>query len=174
LEPREIRERWRGFEEARHEHDAPVWRRPAVLLPLAAGLLAAAIGLGVWGLGLQRDLAAVKGPQGSVLPVELSPTSKVSRGPDEGELRVPPGARSLSITLDHVPGETYPAYRVDCREASGRIVARDLEVVPSQEGSFTLVVPVSRLTPGRYRIELLGLRGGRKTLLADYRLRIAR
>lgn len=174
LDRREIQERWRGFQEATHENRVSIWRRPAVLLPLAAGLLAATIGLGAWGLALQRDLAQANGPRGSVLSVELAPTTVVSRGTEERGLRLSPRAQILSITLDLVPGETYPDYRVDCRDAAGRMVARNLEVLSGEAGSFTLIVPLSRLPSGRYRFELVGLRQGRRTPLAEYRLRISK
>jgi hypothetical protein len=177
IEPRDERNRmsaddledqWQDLEQALAAR-RPVWQRHQVLLPLAAMFFAAAIGLGLWTADLQERIESLEGPSGAVfVAAELRPGGDDTRG--EGEtIEVPPWARQVLILLNVIVDADYDRYGVDVF-ASGR--GRILTGVPVQkgpEGGFAISLPRSDLAAGEGRIELFGVRDGRRVLLADYR-----
>lgn len=168
-------ERERRALEARIEaRSRPVWQRHQVLLPLAATLLLAAVGLGLWSVQLLQRLESATGPRGDVVIVaDLRPVSEPLRGP-RPTAEVPEWAGRGVVLLSLRPGEEHRAYRVDVTAPDGRLLVSDLPVRRTRDGVLALELPRELLQPGELRVELSGLEAGAWEPVAEYRLELAR
>lgn len=182
LDPAELEERWRDLERAVAEQAVPSWRRRQILLPIAAVFLAAAVGLGLWGATLYREVSALRGTGGGLEVVaDLLPTTEGTRG---GERTVHPAAeaeRFVFVLVDPggAPGRgptdaAGPPYAVDLVTADGEVVLEGVPVLRGRSGDFTLALPAVAVPDGAYRVKLYGPEGGARVTVAEYRLKISR
>jgi hypothetical protein len=143
---------------ARPARQAFFRRRPAgqPLQALAAALLVAAVGLGVWVTALRREVARLSEPLFDV-PVEEVMLGAETRGP----LEISPAAEKthlmLVVVLDARLAEGEG--RLELVRAGGEVAWRSepLAITPRD---FPVVVPRRRLPPGRYRLRLVEEPGG--------------
>lgn len=143
------------------------------LLPsLAAALLLAAVGLGLWARSLASENSRLRSalePQAGAAVVDLYPGSFRPRGEEEPQ-RVPLSrmARWVTVLLTP-PADTQPftAYRLVVEDASGKPLWQG-EVEPGESGSFALLLP-RRLAAGEVRFRLLGVGGGSESSIEEYR-----
>lgn len=170
LTKRNLDERWRELSLELDRRARPAWQRHEVLLPLAAVLLVAAVALGAWGVGLQRQVAELQGPRSDTyLVADLRPEGRTFRGGGE-VVEVPAWAERLAVLLPVAPGELegLSDFTVTVRGPRGGTVVEGVRVRPNPEGDFTLTLPRRLLPPGEYRVELRGARGGERVPVARY------
>jgi len=168
MSPDELEERWQDLERTLAER-RPVWQRHQVLLPLAAMFFAAVVGLGLWTIELHQRVASLEGPSGDVfVAAELRPDGNATRGGDE-TIDVPPWAGQVLMLLNVIVDEDYDRYGVDVFASGKGRVLTGVPVQKGPEGGFAISLPRSDLASGEGRIELYGVRDGRRVLLAAYR-----
>lgn len=168
MSPMELEAGWRDLEREIERRRRPLWQRHEILLPLAAALFAVAIGLGAWSLTLHRQIETLRGPSADVLvAAELRPGGNRTRGADES-IQVPRWARRVIILLSVFPDEDYERYGVDVYTAGRGRVVTGFPVRRGPDGLFSLELPRAVLGVGEGRIELYGLRQGRRALVAEY------
>jgi len=167
LTPADVQSRWRELQARLEAERRPVWQRHQVLLPLAAGLFVAAVGLGAWAGALREKVERLEGPWGNAYPLGLRPESAERRG--GGVQEVPAGVDRVVLYLSLVTEEReYPAYEVDVTEAGGRRVFAGVPVRRGPDGGFVLPLPVESLPSGETVLELYGVEAGRRTPLETY------
>jgi hypothetical protein len=172
-------------------------RRPRFGLPhaLAASLLAATLGLGVWNRELReqgdlasRRLAAAQerlrqseaerarllretpAPQLNVPIVDLEPAipSRSGVAPRPHQLEFAAGVDSATLILVTRPMRPHPRYLLEVRDASQRIIWRSEGLTRSAYDTLTLSVPRALLPAGSYRFILYGARDGALEHLEEY------
>lgn len=169
MTPAELDAQWRDLERVVERRRRPLWQRHEVLLPLAAGLFAVAVGLGAWSLTLRRHIETLQGPSGDVLvAAELRPDRNRTRGADE-PIEVPRWTRRVIILLSVSPDQDYDRYGVDVYTAGRGRVVTGFPVHRGPDGLFSLELPRAVLGAGEGRIELFGLLDGQRALVAEYR-----
>lgn len=143
---------------------------------LAAALMLATLGLGIWNVWLAREVSRLRQPQLNIQVASLAPEE--AQGPSRAEstqrlVRRSPGAQLL-LLLNTSDLETYPHYRVRLLDAtSQRLIWSDDGLQRLPQGNFSVQLPRSLLPAGSYRIELLGGPAGPRSewhALASYRL----
>lgn len=176
LSEREMAEVWPGLRERLPlpAASSPARRRPLerVALPLAASFLAATVGLSIWAASLLQDRQRLARPQANVAIVNLAPQGEgmLREKARRGEI-VPQGAEEVLLVLNLADLRRFPAYRAEILTAAdGRLLWAGDDLERSARGNFTLRLPLSFIPPGRYRIRLFGLDGGRREPLADYEI----
>jgi hypothetical protein len=171
LTPADIQSRWRELRAQLEAERRPVWQRHQVLLPLAAGLFLAVLGLAVWAGALRERVERLEGPRGDVYAVSLRPESSGLRGGEVQE--VPIGVEWVALYLSRVQGEQeYRAYEVDASGEGGRRVLAGEPIERLSEGGFLLLLPRRLLPAGELTLELYGLADGRREELETYRLAV--
>lgn len=171
LTPADVQSRWRELRARLEAERRPVWQRHQVLLPLAAGLFVAVVGLGVWAGALRERVERLEGPRGDVYPVSLRPESAGQRG-GEAEV-IPAWAGDVALHLAWVPGEQeYRAYEVDASGEGGRRVLAGEPVQHLPDGGFLLFLPRRLLPAGELTLKLYGLANGTREELETYRLAV--
>ena len=171
LRPADVAEQWQDLERTLKRR-RPVWQRHQVLLPLAAAFFAAAVGLGLWVTDLSRQLEIARGPTGTVFVAsELRPESDRTRGGEE-TVEVPPWARQVVILLDAFSDTEYDRYGVDAFMAGRGRMLTGLPVWEGPDGGFGVALPRSTLREGEARIELFGIRDGRRVRITEYRFNL--
>jgi hypothetical protein len=182
LSEREMAEVWPGLRKRLPFPAAPspawawAWRRPLerVALPLAAAFLAATVGLSVWSASLLRDQQRLTRPQANVAIVNLAPQGQEVLREGKRPSAVPRDAEEVLLVLNLADLRRFPTYRAEILTAAdGRLLWAGDDLERSSRGNFTLRLPLSFLPPGRYRIRLFGLDGGRREPLADYEVDLA-
>lgn len=172
LSPADVESQRRALERRLESERRPVWQRHQVLLPLAAGLFLAVVGLGAWAGVLRERLDRLEGPRGDAFVVgALRPEGAGLRGGDPRE--IPDWAGRVHAYLILPPAaelEGRRAYEVDVVTTAGRRVLSGLRVERSPEGHFVLDLPRTLLPAGQYRFELYGLEDGARRELASYGL----
>ena len=146
-------------------------RQPAWLLAASAAL--AVVGLGLWLAGFPSPLAGPgRGVEAGAL-LDLYPVAPDSRGGAADEQPpIPEGGTPLVVLLNADALGDFPSYEVEVR-AGDDLRLRRGGLEPGPKGTFTLVVPRSRLPAGDYEIFLFGTpRQGDRTELARYRLAV--
>jgi anti-sigma factor RsiW len=170
LSEADVETQWRALERKLAEHGRPLWRRARVGLPLAAVFFLAALGLGFWNVALHQKIAVLDGPRGDVhILADLRPAEgNVSRGAEK-QTDVPAWARRLVVLLNLPTGEGagYQHFEVDVSSEEGPVFTA-VPVRRNPSGGFTVDVPRRKLSRGRHVIELYGLEGGSRTLIAEY------
>lgn len=171
LTPADVQSRWRELRARLEAERRPAWQRHQVLLPLAAGLFVAAVGLGVWAGALRDRVERLEGPWGDAYPLGLRPESAELRG--GGVPEIPSGVERVVLYLPLVAEEReYPAYEVDGVGEGGRRVFGGVRVRRGPDGGFALPVAVESLPPGETVLELYGVAGGRREPLETYRVAV--
>jgi hypothetical protein len=169
LTPADVQSRWRELRARLEAERRPVWQRHQVLLPLAAGLFVAVVGLGVWAGALRERVERLEGPRGDVYAVSLRPESAGLRGGEVQE--IPTWAGRVPVYLSLATAEAdYPSYEVDLLTESGRGIVTGIPVRRGPGGPFGLELPRSLLPPGEYRFELFGVQGAAREELGRYPL----
>lgn len=172
LTPADVERELRALEARIEAESRPLWQRHQVLLPLAAALLLAVVGLGAWGVLLQQRLENATGPRGDVAVVaDLRPTDEPLRG-EQPAVRVPEWAGRAVLLLSLRPGQGHQAYRVDVISPDGRLLVFGLPVRRAPDGFLALELPREVLVPGELRLELSGSQGGTWERVAEYRVEI--
>ncbi len=151
VDRREIRERWRELQAAMGGARMPAWRRSAVVLPLAAAFLVAALGLGAWNVSLRERLTEATAPRGIVPVFDVSPESRVTRGTSRNTLQLPATADRVVVSLLVGEPRDFPAYEVDLTDAGGRRLVAGLEVrrAPPPGEGFSPELPGAAAGAGR-------------------------
>lgn len=156
------------------------WQMPATL---AASLLLAAFGLGLWLqqqelTGLRQQIAELSKPQANLPIYDLVPDVTV-RGesapggtPELNSLTLPRGVASYALILNRTEIGEPGKYRAEIlAEGEPVLTIEDLE--SDELGIFTLrLPPVDALAEGDYVLRLYGLEDGREAALEDYPLRL--
>jgi hypothetical protein len=120
-----------------------------------------------------RQQVAVVKPQPQAVPnvaiVDLLPAGAARGGPS---VPTAPAGAPLVVAVLTVRGDAprYEDYVVEVWRGP-RMSYRDVGFVRSREDTFTVVLPIELLAGGDNRIRLLGVRGGRSTLIEEYALR---
>lgn len=124
---------------------------------------------------LRQQVEALSEPRPNVLIADLYP-AEVTRGIAASipTLDVPAGATLITVILNTATDGDYAEYEIDLVAASGTRIWRVTQLQKTPFGNFTVALPLSRLMPGEYRIDLRGLTRGRATRLETYRMRIRR
>jgi anti-sigma factor RsiW len=172
MTPAEVERQRRAVEERLGVGAPSSFLRPAVLLPLAATFLVAAVALGIWGAGLQRRVAELEGPRGDVyLLGGLRAEDSLLRGGEEHT--IPEWAERVMLYLT-LPGgeEKHLRYEVDAVSDGGVPVLRGVRVEPDDDGTLALEIDAGSLPPGKYRFELFGVDGGERTSLSGFPIQI--
>jgi hypothetical protein len=139
---------------------------------LAASLFLCVVGLTVWGLSLQRQLAESAKPRTDVDFQYLAPEGEGTRGAEKPSA-VQPGKSIAVLQLINV--EKQPEYELDLVDGGGRTVWTS-PPLHEQAADEVLTVEVSRgWASGVYRGLLFGLDHGSRTPrpVATYRIEIA-
>ena len=138
-------------------------------------LLAATLGLAVWGVTLRQRLVELSQPAVRVAVSDLEPQAiigdRAATAPESTE--VPAWAERTLLILNLFEPRSYSSYQVEIFRqdaAGGPRVWSSRELRRSPNGSFVLEIPRSFLPAGSYRIELSGIDGGRRHRLAIYHL----
>jgi hypothetical protein len=135
------------------------WSPRTLFWPLPAGAaVAATLLLAVAGYQslvvlprLRGELAQAESPQAApqfFLSVSRSETQAVTLSPAQ---------RMVSLTLSKSSDRSFPHYRCDVRDASGRTVESAVLPAPREGDELQLLLPVARLKPGAYVLALSGL-----------------
>lgn len=156
---------------ARSRSRAVGWGLAAVLLILMA--LPTTLWLRQTG-DLRRQLAEAQRPQVNTAIYALSPF----RGAGSGEespthsLRWRSGTEWIVLSLEP-GGETYPAYRATLFDEDQRARWQTDELTPDAFGALVINLHASFLNPGRYQLQIQGLREGAEPVpVARYPLRV--
>ena len=149
---------------------------PRMVAALAAALVACLVVAPLW---IARHSA---GP--AALGLYLPGGREVTRGPGEagGPLVVDLGTRPVLLVLPLPPGLAFPAYRIDILTRGGEArlgVGAVPGAVADSAGTgeeapryLTIALPPRRLTPGEYRLRIVGLRRGHGEVIAEQPLRV--
>lgn len=127
--------------------------RPRWLLPLAASLLVALMGLAGWSLHLQWTLWELQRPKANPVPVFLG---AVERAQEETTVVSRPGPWTLVVDTPLRPGAGPVFYRLELVELSNdgeRQLHRARNLALDESSNLTWLLPEG-LPPGRYRIDL--------------------
>lgn len=166
LSPADLRSQWTEIERRIVER-RPLWQRHELLLPLAASLFVAAVGLGIWGQSARSQSGSGPRLSGDVVLIEPTRADVTHRGP-AGAAQVPNDVETLAVVLDLSSAEVSPPYTLDIRSAGGELLARDLPVRRTQEGLVTVMVPRDLLAPGHNSLEIFGATGGERIPVATF------
>jgi hypothetical protein len=104
---------------------------------------------------------------------DLAPADSQRAEPvEETEIRLPgpDGSAHLILNPSAMAVPAPPRYGVRFRGADGDVVWQNEALLPQKLGIFRLGLPAGALPPGRYTIELYGLRDGREEPLGTYRI----
>ncbi|HEV7519375.1 MAG TPA: zf-HC2 domain-containing protein [Thermoanaerobaculia bacterium] len=142
------------------------WAAPRYLLAAAAIVVLASLSFVLLHVPADRQPRIVDHPEPGVPLRDLGPAV---RGPVQ-EIAVPKTAERFLLAATP-EGPSYPEYRVELRDAS--VPGRLLWFWPwhPRPGSPDLFLQVPRgfLSPGEYRLRLIGLEGGRPAPVPDER-----
>ena len=175
--------------EVRPAASRPFWHGRA--MRLAAAVLVAAVGLGIWNLWSRPGAGVLETNQEvseETRFLTFRPAEPEARGTQRG------GAvgwrdreKELSVTQDEFLGLplpegalSYPAYRAEVVNAEGGpplLTAEDLKLMPRVEGGsgqgFTVKLKRGALDPGEYTIRVDGVKTGALEPIAEYPFRMA-
>jgi hypothetical protein len=148
------------------------WFRPAVLVPVAAGL-AIAMFSGYQNLvqipALRTRVGQLQTPQ-VLSTMVLAPSSRSS----VPSIAISPDAQFFQLSL--AIGAVAPAQRYQCdlRSASRKLIATVPVPKLDPEGNLTMLIPTAGFSDGYYDAVLVGLNGGTVTELDHYRFALRR
>ena len=145
----------------------PTPRPSRFVYVLAAALAFMTVGL-IWRVislnGTVRNLSA---PRFDVALVDLVPSTEVSRAGGAEESTVPRGGDRFVLLLNLREEPSQSSFEADLLDSKGTLLWRG-RAAGGSKTSFTLDMPRRLTPPGRYRIDLYGIDGSRRTKLADY------
>ncbi|HEY8203954.1 MAG TPA: zf-HC2 domain-containing protein [Pyrinomonadaceae bacterium] len=102
--------------------------------------------------------------------INIFPVDEAQRGGGASaanRIRVPLGTESLVLILgDYKAG--YASYRLEIRDASGRLVTRHAGLKPDQNGDLSVMLSRALLRQSKYKLSLFG----RQELIAQYVIEI--
>ena len=146
--------------------------RPTPLALAAAALILLAIGLGA-GFLAGRGSRDLPGPAVNVTVAELDPVGQGGVRSPPAPREMPEGSEELLLVLRTSDPGDYPEYEAEIARA-GAAPFRPVEGLrPTDLGNFHLSFRREALAPGRYRIQIFGLREGRRDRVATYDLWLA-
>jgi hypothetical protein len=146
------------------DRPAPPRRLRSLFWPLPAGaavaatLLVAVIGYQAFSVaGLQRALSAEQ-------RLQSVPSSFLAASRSEGAT-ITASSRQRKIGLTFSPSfhRSFPFYRCEIRDASGRLVASEVLDAPASGDELRILIPLDRLTPGPYTVDIAGLESAAST-----------
>jgi hypothetical protein len=153
---------------------APWWRGARLTAGLAT---AAVVALGSYivflhGTGRVGPPGGPSAPRPNAVVEPLLPVAAGGErgGEAPGAVRLRPQDVDLVLLLALVDSGKHRVLRLEVFDAVGRAVLGVGELSPQPDGTVTVAVPRERLASGRYRLELLGVTGARRTPVASYRL----
>lgn len=193
------------------KHHSIQWWQPApILWPIAASLLIAAVGLGVWMIPLRqenrrlaaaleardraiaearrqldqyatqtaelrRDVDLFSQPQLNAPIIDLDPNDS-ARGSSTQPPRtvfIPATANVFTLVLNMGASQpSFSDYALEIVGPNGEAIWTGQGLQKSALDTFRVAIPRKLVPAGRYGIKLYGLRGDRRNLIEDYRMRI--
>ncbi len=159
------------------------WRLP---LPIAAALLIALLGSGLWNLLLfnrTQELAAdlqsrpqgtslLSQPQVNVPIFDLDPGDALRGQAEANVVRRPANADWIALILNLSQRPAKTSYSLEILSADGEAVWQGDGLQPSPHFTFTIFVPSDHLPNARYRLVVYDGEGGRKDVLEEFELEI--
>lgn len=157
-------------------YDPVVWRRKLRnAYAVAAVLFVGAVGLTFWGLSLQRKLRADLQPTPNVALIDLN-SETLRSSSNKPDASVPAWSQRfvLLLHLNEMESGEFPEYMVELRPAaqSAKTQLR-ISGLKYLEDGITLELSRDRVPPGSYQLDLFGLKGGDRQLLASFALGVA-
>lgn len=143
---------------------------------LAAVLAGVSLGLALWVTWLYVQPGSPEALRANVFEIDLSPVgASVARS--QNGVRVPAGMGAVLLRLNLADLRPFDDVRVTAireRESDGigGVVWERQGLVRGPQGNFSVYFSREALPAGRYRIELVGERGGRFERLAAYELEL--
>jgi hypothetical protein len=142
---------------------------------LAATLLSA-LGLLAWGLGLRRDLEAVRGPRADFVMLDLAPekvgAERSAEAPARAYVRGDQSRILLLLNLGDL--RQFASYRMELIERGKGVRWAASGVPRNEDGTFLLEIPAEQLRAKPYRVRLYGQDEREGVVLADYSFEIVR
>jgi hypothetical protein len=112
---------------------------------------------------LQGEVRRLDAPEPNLPIVEVLPDSAAPRSAGAPETRVVVPARARLVALVLGSERASPGASVELRTAGGEVVWTGRDLQPSRLGGYTLGLPASLLTEGRYTLVLHPARGSPET-----------
>ncbi len=119
-------------------------------LGLAASLLAT-VGLGIWVVQLESELAALRQPQTNLEIISLEPDGFTRGDLDEVTVR---GASDRFVVILNPSLPADSEHEIEILDSDGRLVWAGKRLSPTDLGTFYLELSRSLLPPGTYSIRL--------------------
>lgn len=190
LSEAEIGERWQAFRQRLAELPEPRAtarvapanpsaagprrsRRWPSFMAIAASLLIALVAVWVDGYVRGRRAHDLSPSAVNVTIAELAPMETGGERSAPGRVSFPESSEELVLVLGAPEKDDFPLYEVVVRDRDGRAVWSRQGLSPTPLGTFHLAFRRGLLKADRYRIELFGRDGERRTRLATYELRLA-
>lgn len=143
--------------ETRGDGESRTWRRAA----LAASLVGAVAVLGSF-FFVQQTQREIKVAVNAQI-IALYPTSEVVRGEEDGKTAQVDAPVAFTITPEAgSKADTYEAFEVEIRDPGGDVFFRSRDLLLWEDGDFSLNMISGFREPGRYEIQVFGLRDGRR------------
>lgn len=154
-----------GYQEVSHCR-MPTWHKA-----VAASLMVAVVGLAAWVVNLRSQPG---GLEVNSYFANLSDSARRGTAADAELVEVPAGSNSVTLVLfasKLSEGKTaYDSFRIEIAGA-GRTWSRDGVIVVGFD-SFTVALPKKEFPAGVYTLRILGSRGGKEELVAEYAVRL--
>lgn len=124
---------------------------------------------------LQRDLSALSEPQLNTPVIDLDPRDSVrdAVAHPSRTIQIQAQARMFTVILNIGDHRPFPDYTLDIVASGGGLTWSGQGLHRSAFDTFTITLPRSLLSDGQpYQFALYGLRGNKRELLENYRVRI--
>lgn len=116
---------------------------------------------------LEEEIERLSRPQLNPAIIDLEP-DLMRGGSDTQVIRVSADASLLNLILSTANVADHPAYALEIRDATGRVLWYGAGLRRSPYDTFVVALPARLFPGGRYAIRVLGIRGKRETLLQQY------
>jgi len=116
-----------------------------------------------------------QGGQANVVALDVFPTSVYRSGSaNENLLVIPNGAQSATLILNSASDKIFKRYSIELVSASGRMIWNNSDLKRYGANDFTISLPASLLTNGRYAINIYGVENGERTKTESFQISITR
>jgi hypothetical protein len=148
------------------------WSAHRWLIPLAAALLLAVLGLSAWVYELRSTLERLSRPQLNTPVAVLMPGAFLREAEEQWTVIDPPaGVEAVTLVLSLQESARFEEYSLEIA-TEDQVRWRGGGLERNVEGSFSVSLPRAWLSPGRLHLRLFGQQNGEKHLLATYPLEI--
>jgi hypothetical protein len=136
---------------------------------LAASLVLS-LGLVSWAVALRQALTEAIQPRADIARLDLTPVApETRRGTDApAPLHLGPAQDRLLLLLNLGDLRTFPRYRLELLDATGRVLWAGSGAHRNDDGTFLLEIPAHMLASKVYQVRLYGGRDGATIVLASY------